>query len=131
MRRQAGRCVQMSALAGGGVFMDEEHLAPNVMSSFLSAKPVARARNPANPQVRYLPISDIMSSYVRLWSNRIEKPLFCFCLGTCPAPFVAATAIAARAQHMRIAPVLALPLFHPPSYTEFSSAARWTPSRYS
>ncbi len=31
----------------------------------------------------------------------------------CPAPFVAAAAIAARTQHMRIAPVLALPLFHP------------------
>ena len=31
----------------------------------------------------------------------------------CPAPFVAATAIAARTQHVRIAPVLALPLFHP------------------
>jgi alkanesulfonate monooxygenase SsuD/methylene tetrahydromethanopterin reductase-like flavin-dependent oxidoreductase (luciferase family) len=31
----------------------------------------------------------------------------------CPSPFVAATAIAARTQHLRIAPVLALPLFHP------------------
>jgi alkanesulfonate monooxygenase SsuD/methylene tetrahydromethanopterin reductase-like flavin-dependent oxidoreductase (luciferase family) len=31
----------------------------------------------------------------------------------CPSPFVAATAIAARTKNMRIAPVLALTLFHP------------------
>lgn len=31
----------------------------------------------------------------------------------CPTPFVAAAAIAARTEHVRISPVLALPLFHP------------------
>src|SRR5262245_45553567 len=31
----------------------------------------------------------------------------------CPTPFVAAAAIAARTKHLRINPVLALPLFHP------------------